>query len=207
VKFSTTFEPRLPADRRVAPDSDEGGTVLKLSRAARAARDLWHRERREVPVPVIRIARRYATLVRRPLPPHVSGMLVPIDEPDAERKWAIVINESHSSARQRFTVAHELGHILLHRFSRPHADGRIQVRFRDTRSSDGNVREEIEANEFAAELLMPERYVRPRAVRWALDVMDPRSDKAALTQLRTEAKKLRVSVQALSFRIANLGLT
>lgn len=61
------------------------------------------------------------------------------------------INDSDSWVRQRFTLAHELGHYVLE-----HGSG-----FRDTTYSfDRNFNpRETEANYFAAELLMPAEYV------------------------------------------------
>ena len=62
----------------------------------------------------------------------------------------ITINGSHASTRQRFTVAHELGHLMLHSLGR---------KFRDVYSAATNSREELEANQFAAELLMPQSFM------------------------------------------------
>ena len=81
------------------------------------------------------------------------------------------------------------------------------MRFRNEKSAKGSVREEIEANQFAAELLMPERYVRRLAISLRLDVLDATVDREAVQKLMQAARKLQVSAQALSFRIANLGMT
>ncbi len=118
-----------------------------------------------------------------------------------------VITRGVAPVRQRFTIAHELGHLLIHRYLTPHADGRYQVRFRNEKSASGSVREEIEANQFAAELLMPERDVRHLAIRLRLDVLDSDADKEAVRKLMSAARRFQVSVQALTFRIANLGMT
>jgi hypothetical protein len=178
-----------------------------VTRGTRYAKDLVRTERLRLPVPVEKIARKYALVVREDLPSDVSGMLVPVPSPDGKPQWAIVVNSKDAPVRQRFTIAHELGHLLIHRYSTPHADGRYQVRFRDERSAEGSAREEIEANQFAAELLMPEREVRVLAMRLRLDVVDPSVDKLAVQKLTKIASKMQVSVQALSFRIANLGMT
>jgi Zn-dependent peptidase ImmA (M78 family) len=53
-------------------------------------------------------------------------------------------NEKHSIHRQRFTVAHEIGHLLL-----GHTSDSFILDFYSRNP------EEIEANQFAAELLMP----------------------------------------------------
>jgi len=81
------------------------------------------------------------------------------------------------------------------------------VRFRNEKSATGSVREEIEANQFGAELLMPEKEIRRLAIRLQLDVLDQSKDKEAVKKLTSAASKFQVSVQALSFRIANLGMT
>lgn len=177
------------------------------TRGSRQAKELLKNEKAQVPVPVEKIARKYAQVVRKPLPFDVSGMLVPLPPAEGKPRWAIVVNATDAPVRQRFTIAHELGHLLIHKYPTPHADGRYQVRFRDERSATGSVREEIEANQFAAELLMPEREIRRLAVRFRLDVLDQARDKEAVKKLTDAARRFQVSAQALSFRIANLGMT
>ena len=103
--------------------------------------------------------------------------------------------------RQRFTVAHELGHLLLHGYTTPHADSNFRVRFRDAESSTGSVREEIEANQFAAELLMPRELVAAQATRIGLDYASPDDDDPKLSRL---ARAFQVSKLALSIRLAGL---
>jgi len=146
-------------------------------------------------------------VIREALPFDVCGMLVALPPLKGEPRWAIVVNANDPPVRQRFTIAHELGHLLIHKYSTAHADGRYQVRFRNEKSATGSVREEIEANQFAAELLMPEKEVRRLAIRLQLDVLDQSKDKEAVKKLTSAASKFQVSVQALSFRIANLGMT
>lgn len=177
------------------------------SRGARAAKDLLKGRPLSLPVPVEKIARKHAHIAREELPPEVSGMLIPLSGDDTGPRWAIVVNAADASVRQRFTIAHELGHLLLHNYAAPHADGRLQVRFRDEKSAEGSILEEMEANQFAAELLMPERYVKALAGKLRFDVADQKTDALAVRKLMTYARKLRVSVQALSFRIANLGMS
>lgn len=58
----------------------------------------------------------------------------------------IIVNQNFSSDRKRFTIAHELGHLLLHN------ENYFPI------SSYRN--KENEANEFAAEFLMPENEIR-----------------------------------------------
>lgn len=60
----------------------------------------------------------------------------------------IFFNESEDSARSRFTIAHEIGHLMLH----PNMD---MIDFRTTPSDRYHDVKEQDANRFAAELLMP----------------------------------------------------
>ena len=70
---------------------------------------------------------------------------------------AICINSAISSeARKNFTIAHELGHFRLSWHSR-----QPQCLKKDIGIISAIKTEEAEANEFAAELLMPEDMVRP----------------------------------------------
>lgn len=159
-----------------------------------------------VKVDVLKIAKRYAHVVEKELPEDVSGMLVPLDDPIDGKAWVIVVNRANADVRKRFTIAHELGHALMHRYTKPHADSRFGVRFRDRRSSDGTDREEIEANQFAAELLMPEATVLEQANDLGIDLSyDSENSGQQADKLRRLAKKLGVSTQALSIRLANLA--
>lgn len=117
-----------------------------------------------------------------------SGMLIRRDGMEA-----IVVRASDSPARQRFTIAHECGHAELHP---PQAtyDHR-----RDERSTLGSDKEEVEANAYAAHLLMPELELRSR-----LDgPLDPHWDGARVEAL---AETFGVSVVAMTTRLGTLGL-
>lgn len=67
-------------------------------------------------------------------------------------KKNIYINENDPSYRQSFTVAHELGHIVLQ-----HQPDKVGVLFRNTNIPTTD--EEKEANAFAANLLMPKPFI------------------------------------------------
>ena len=64
----------------------------------------------------------------------------------------IYVNQFDHPTRQCFTVAHELGHYFLHR------NVNSDILYREKSNSDSDI--EKEANEFAAELLMPESAIR-----------------------------------------------
>ena len=107
------------------------------------------------PVPVDRIAKALGIQLRfSPLDEQLSGMIyirdgVPI----------VGVNSLHHPHRQRFTVAHECGHFLLHEDrnlqGEVHVDKEFSILMRNSVSTTGSDEMEIEANFFAAELLMP----------------------------------------------------
>ena len=122
----------------------------------------------------------------------VSGILYR----DGARR-VIVVNQKHSKVRQRFTIAHELGHLMLHRGEPVHVDEGFRVNLRDPRSATAEEVEEIEANAFAANLLMPAAWLRADIER---DHLDP-SDEEALNRL---AQRYEVSLHAMALRLASL---
>lgn len=99
---------------------------------------------------------------------------------------SIEYNVREAPVRQRFTVAHELGHFALGHEDSPRDSGNF-FSSRDPK--------ERQANRFAAALLMPESLVRHYYTNGA-----DRSV-AALAQL------FGVSKDAMGYRLINLGLT
>jgi Zn-dependent peptidase ImmA (M78 family) len=67
-------------------------------------------------------------------------------------KPIIVVNTNESNVRKRFTIAHEIGHFILHTNELLHVDTIFK---RDSKSALATSIMEIQANQFAAELLMP----------------------------------------------------
>ncbi len=82
-----------------------------------------------------------------------EGMLHRV--PQTKGEWGIVYNTAiKSSGRINFTLAHELGHYLLHRMDLE--NGKIQCKRQDMfRWNSEYGQREAEANEFASYLLMP----------------------------------------------------
>lgn len=85
----------------------------------------------------------------------------------AERGYGrIVVNASSSQRRRRFSVGHELGH-YLNPHHRPTAGrerfecSRDDMRFRGAKDQSRHQTQELEANRFAVELLMPRGRLRP----------------------------------------------
>lgn len=131
-------------------------------------------------------------VVEAPMSWDMSGML--IREPN---RIVIGVNKDHHPTRQRFTIAHEIGHLRLHKGRSMIMDSDVRVNFRDEESSLATDREEIEANRFAAALLMPEHMVRSWIATESFE-----SSKELVERL---AKSLKVSKQAVNFRLVNLG--
>ncbi len=150
---------------------------------------------RSIPVEIMKIAEHLGIrVVVQPLEDEVSGVLV-----IRNGRAAIGINEDHHPHRQRFTVAHELAHYLLHRgASQLFIDSTLTF-YRDETSADGIYEQEIEANAFAAALLMPGDRIREEVNDRRLDLYDER------TILRL-AERFAVSQQAFTIRLMNLGL-
>jgi Zn-dependent peptidase ImmA (M78 family) len=149
-----------------------------------------------LPTPVERIAKQLGAQVRfSPLDQELSGMIFIKNEIPI-----IGVNSLHHPNRQRFTIAHEIGHLRLHRqeiTSAVHVDKEFPVLMRDSKSAQGVDLMEIQANQFAAALLMPKVLLEPLLLDKKVDI----DNDEPLEEL---AKKLRVSKQALEYRIRNL---
>lgn len=147
------------------------------------------------PVPVSRIAKSKGARIHvDALEGDMSGFLY------RDRHRAVIgVNTSHAQVRQNFTIAHELGHFLLHDQERLHVDREFRVRLRDDVSSQGTDVAEREANFFAASLLMPREFLEADLAKEEyVDLLDD-------DLLRALGKKYGVSTQALVNRLKNLG--
>lgn len=95
----------------------------------------------------------------------------------------IHVNGSDPEVRQRFTIAHELGHYFS-----GHNDA-----YRDIYTSNGYNQDEILANNFAAELLMPK------------DKIEYYMDQLIIKDMSHLARIFNVSKEALLIRLGKLG--
>lgn len=160
--------------------------------AERAARELLAQYGDKLPINVDAIAADLRIVVREvELEDDVSGMLAVSGE-----RGLMHINATHHPNRRRFSQAHELAHFILHR---SHSEVFVDAFHRDGESSKGTQPEEIQANAFAAELLMPEKVLREKLRERPLDIFD----EDAVRQL---AKQFGVSPQALTIRLTRLNL-
>lgn len=110
---------------------------------------------------------------------------------------SIAINKQHPSNRQRFTLAHEIGHLILHADQGDRLWLDKAYYFRDGSSSKGDQAAEVQANQFAAGLLMPEELVKAE-VEHSVHISDIDVMKLAM--------KFEVSERAMTFRLISLGL-
>jgi Zn-dependent peptidase ImmA (M78 family) len=119
------------------------------------------------------------------------------------RQAVIGVNERDVPSRQRFTIAHELGHLKLHRGRPMILDHKVQddirVDLRDTTRPSS--REEVQANAFAAELLMPQALVTE-----AIEKAPKRARQSEDELVSHLMRSFDVSRDAIVYRLINLGL-
>lgn len=141
----------------------------------------------DVPVKVAAIARALGIEVKSAtLRPRISGQLQRSDT--SESGYRIRVNRHESATRQRFTIAHEIAHFLLHR---EHIGDGIEdsILYRSTLSD----RREAEANRLAAHLLMP----RPTI----LHSLQIHGGRATVRVAATMAQEFNVSEAAMGIRL------
>ena len=143
----------------------------------------------EPPVPVLDLCIRCGVLVlSRSFPEALSGLIF------AHEGGAVIgVNSDHPETRQRFTMAHELGHYLLGHHERAgDYDDRFHFDLTEGTPPGFDWRAERSANDFAADLLMPRRLIAAEFKK----SQDP----------TTLATRFNVSQVAMGFRLVNLGL-
>lgn len=106
-------------------------------------------------------------------------------------KWVIYVNSTDSERRKLFTIAHELGHYFVHKdLCNEFVDGQLISR-NDQQKYAVN---ELEANEFAGNLIMPEEKIREMVTGQVTNDV-----------LQKMAKSFGVSTLAMGTRLQNLG--
>ena len=138
------------------------------------------------PVDVYALARKCgARVIEEAFKEDLSGLMA-----DLEDGPAIGIKREHPDTRKRFTAAHELAHMLLTHHERFHID--LEGRMEHGVSPLYDPQNEREANDFAANLLMPATWVRKR--------YKPK------ISVRNLATAFNVSLEAMNWRLINLRL-
>jgi Zn-dependent peptidase ImmA (M78 family) len=116
----------------------------------------------------------------------ISGLIRPAEDTDSG--YEILVNKFEMPERQRFTVAHEIGHYLLHR-DQIGAGIVDSVMYRSSLSS----KKEVEANQLAATIIMP-----AEAVKRELGKLGGTDEIGVVEEL---AEQFRVSVPAMKIRL------
>lgn len=138
----------------------------------------------KAPVKVVAIAKALGITVRKSksFPRSLSGLIRCVDG-----VFEIYVNANHPATRQRFTIAHELGHYMKHRDRI--GDGIVDDYLYRSGLTDSL---EHEANQYAARLLIPR-----------VLATNPQYKKFTITQM---ADHFRVSNKTMDIRLGELGL-
>lgn len=147
------------------------------------ARAVIREHQKKLPVQTVDLARDLGLRVFKVpnWPNDLSGMIKRND--DNPGGFDIFVNADHPYVRRRFTIAHEIAHAVLH----PDLIGDGITDDALYRSGLSN-RVEAQANELAADILMP----------WARlnELVD-----SGITDIATLADRFKVSTQAMSIRL------
>jgi hypothetical protein len=138
------------------------GTTTCLTREERVAERLLLRHGLSPPVDVRELARCYADIEEVQLPATLKADAVLIEHPKGHRRPLIVLAKGFApstSTRKRFTLAHEIGHIVI-----PWHWGTLSCHPSETEPAGqlgGDYGQtEGEANRFASEILVPAKWTR-----------------------------------------------
>lgn len=158
------------------------GFPRKVSRAddgedaAKVLRSAWKLGVDPIPNLAEFLEEKAIKIVSVPLPERVSGVKASVQKKDGSRVQAIVLNTEHAGERQRFTLSHELGHLVL----------------------DGGAVAENVCNRFAGAFLIPEETLRA-------EIGNSRTS-ISVRELFGLKQLFGVSAQAIAFRAADLGI-
>jgi Zn-dependent peptidase ImmA (M78 family) len=130
----------------------------------------------------------------------VSGVLVVHAD-----KAVIACNPNQGAQRKRFTIAHEFGHFALHKGEETDAvfvdRDFILKKYRSNKVySDLELKQEQEANSFAASILMPKQFIIQEISK---DEMKSLPESELISAL---ANTFDVSISAMTFRLSNLNI-
>lgn len=120
---------------------------------------------------------------------------------DAEARL-VAVEETHHAHRQRFSIAHEVGHFVLHYLPRPDggsvfyctsSDMEVGEALQGSGARSQHLRQEAEANLFAGALLMPEQPLQAMY-------------KVTGGRVLALARHFKVSAKAMEIRLTQLEL-
>lgn len=170
----------LPSVRWDKPRSAPYPVVNDLSEADRAASALrydWNLGLDPIPNMVELMEDRGVKVLFGPLS-NIDGVTAQVSGAGVADAHVIVVNEDHDGERQRFTIAHEIGHMVL--------------------DISAGIDEEKAAHRFAGAFLMPEEVI------WA--EIGKRRSAISLAELFELKRIFRASAQAITYRCKDLGI-
>jgi len=144
--------------------------------AADALRIAWNLGADPIPTLAEFLEDQAIKIVSVPLSERVSGVKASVKKANGHQVQAIVLNSEHPGERQRFTLSHELGHLVL----------------------DAGTQAEELCNRFAGAFLVPAAALRR-------ELGDHRSS-ISFRELFYLKELFGVSAQAIAFRSADLGI-
>lgn len=151
-------------------------------------------------IPVKKIAKKLnVAVIEYDLGSEMSGILV-----INKSHGTIGINPAHSEQRKKFTIAHELGHFILHKneHNDVFVDKDFIVKYRSSKPyTEVELRQEQEANAFAAALLMPKELILAELAK-----NNYYSNLSEVEVIDILAISFKVSVPAMTYRLSNLNL-
>jgi Zn-dependent peptidase ImmA (M78 family)/DNA-binding XRE family transcriptional regulator len=156
------------------------GRIEDAEQAADALRHLWELGIDAIPSLAELLEDKGVKVIALALPENVSGSKAFVQRPDRQDVPVIVVNGGHNGERQRFTLAHELAHLVL-RFS-----------------GLNDAEQEKAADRFAGAFLMAKDMVRR--------LLGPHRTSISIGELAELKKLFKVSIASLVVRCAQLGI-
>lgn len=151
-----------------------------VEKAAEALRDIWNLGSDPIPLMAELLEEKGIKVIALDLPEDVSGSKAFVKIKQQDDVPVVVVNQKHNGERQRFTLAHELAHLVL--------------RFNEMSGLD----EEKAANRFAGAFLM--------AKEMMFRLLGTNRTSISLGELAELKKIFKVSIAALVVRCGQLGV-
>ncbi|MDO9436739.1 XRE family transcriptional regulator [Hydrogenophaga sp.] len=154
--------------------------IEDAEQAADALRRVWNLGMDPIPFMAELLEDKGVKVIALDLPENVSGSKAFVRRPDSADVPVIVVNQGHNGERQRFTLAHELAHLVL-RFS-----------------GLSDAEQEKAADRFAGAFLMTKEMLR--------SLLGPHRTSISMGELAELKKLFKVSIASLVVRCAQLEI-
>jgi Zn-dependent peptidase ImmA (M78 family) len=153
-------------------------TLDAAERAAETLRDRW--ELGDDPIPNLceLLEEKGVKVCALPLPENVSGVQAEVRAVDGQHLPVLVVNSGHPGERQRFTMAHELGHVYL----------RVAK----------SLNPEKACHRFASALLVPREMLLREVGQHRMNI--------SVRELFQLKQRFGVSAQAVAYRCRDVGI-